>query len=72
MFYLSKTVDYLKIFTDKEFKDFVLNKVEKENREKLLNCFIIFLTTLDKDEKSSKIIEKMPEAKILDEMKFSC
>ena len=48
MFYLSKTVDYLKIFTDKEFKDFVLNKVEKKNLEKLLNCFIIFLTTLDK------------------------
>ena len=48
MFYLSKTVGYLKTLTDDEVNDFALNEANKKQLEKLMNRFINFLATPDK------------------------
>lgn len=39
--------------------------VFQTSQKKLLNCFILFLTTPDEVEKSVKLIEKTSEAKIM-------
>ena len=67
MLHKPKIADYLKILTDEDVKDFVVinigkcfeKKKKKKISAKLLNCFILFLTTPAQVEIYVKLIENL-------------